>query len=91
MKKRYGIETSKKILLASYIIGIVLAVIVVIGTFMGFDMGNVTTITGAAWLEIAASNVYYYKKASKENVPKVLASFAPELLNQVDINQLLNN
>ena len=88
MKK---IETSKKILLISYIVAIVLTVIVVIGSFIDHDMTNITTIASLAWGEIAASNIFYFKKAAKENVPKVIASLDKDLQNQVDINQLLNN
>lgn len=88
MKK---IETSKKILLISYIVAIVLTVIVVIGSFIDHDMTNITTIASLAWGEVAASNIFYFKKAAKENVPKVIASLDKDLRNQIDVNQLLNN
>lgn len=88
MKK---IETSKKILLISYIVAIILTVIVVIGSFIDHDMTNITTIASLAWGEVAASNIFYFKKAAKENVPKVVASLNKDLQNQIDINQLLNS
>lgn len=88
MKK---IETSKKILLVSYIIAIILTLIVVIGSFLDHDMTNITTIASLAWSEVATSNIFYYKKAAKENVPKVISSLDKDLQNQIDINQLLNN
>ena len=44
MRKNNRIETSKKIILTSYIIAIVLSLIVVIGTFLGVDVSNITTI-----------------------------------------------
>ena len=88
MKK---IETSKKILLISYIVAIILTVIVVIGSFIDHDMTNITTIASLAWSEVAASNIFYFKKAAKENVPKVVASLNKDLQNQIDINQLLNS
>lgn len=88
MKK---IETSKKILLISYIVAIVLTILVVIGSFIDHDMTNITTIASLAWGEVAASNIFYFKKAAKENVPKVIASLDKDLQNQIDINQLLNN
>ena len=66
MKK---METSKKILLISYI----------------------TAIASLVWGEVGAANIFYYKKAARENVPKVLASLSEELQSQVDINQLLSN
>lgn len=88
---RKKMETSKKIILASYIIAITLSVIVVVGTFMNYEVSNITTITSLAWAEVAASNIWYFKKAAKENVPKVLASLPLETREQVDVNQLLNN
>lgn len=87
MKKK--IETSKLILIASYIITIVLTTVVIVGTFLNFDMSNITTITALSYAELSASNIFYYKKAAKENVPKVLGSLPKEVLEHIDINQLL--
>lgn len=83
-------ETSKKIILASYIISIILTIIVVIGTFMNYDVSNITTITSLAYAELSFSNVWYFKKAAKENVPKILGSLPEEIREQIDVNQLLN-
>lgn len=88
MKK---IETSKKILLISYIVAILLTFIVVVGSFLDHDTTNITTIAALAWSEVATSNIFYYKKAAKENIPKVIAGLNEDLQNQIDINQLLNN
>lgn len=88
MKKK--METSKKIILASYILAIILSAIVVIGTFMNYEVTNITTIASLAWAEVAASNIWYFKKAAKENVPKVIANMPEDLREQVDINMLLN-
>ena len=90
MAKKKKVETSKKIILASYTIAIILSLIVIIGTFMGVSVSDITTITALVWGEVAVSNAYYYKKAAKENVPKVIASMPEELREQIDINQLLN-
>ena len=89
--KRKKIETSKKILLASYISAICLSLIVIIGTFLDFNVSDITTIASLAWAEVAASNIWYYKKAQKENVPKIIASMPEEFKEMIDINQLLNN
>ena len=62
---------SKIIIFVSYICAIALTLVVVIGSFLGFDMGNVTTIAALAWGEVAASNIFYYKKAAQENVLKI--------------------
>lgn len=88
-KKR--METSKKILLVSYIIAIILTAIVVVGSFTPYDMSNITTIASLSYAELSFSNVWYYKKAAKENVPKVIASLPKEFQDQVDINSLLRN
>lgn len=87
---RKKMETSKKIILASYIMAIILSVIVVVGTFMNYEVSNITTVASLAWAEVAASNIWYFKKASKENVPKVLASLPLGIREQIDVNQLLN-
>lgn len=83
-------ETSKKIILFSYITSITLSIVVVVGTFMGYDVTNITTVASLAWAEVAVSNAFYYKKAAKENVPKVIASMPIEIREQIDVNQLLN-
>lgn len=90
-KPNKKIETSKLILLVSYLIGIMLIVLVIVGTFMGVDTTNLTSITVVSLGEISASNIWYFKKASRENVPKVIKTFPKEMREQIDINQLLNN
>jgi len=86
MKK---IETSKLILIVSYVIAIILTSIVVVGTFMNFDVSNITTITALAYAELSASNIFYYKKAGRENVIKIYNSLPQEVKEQIDINQML--
>lgn len=85
------IETSKKILLASYIVAILLTIIVICGSFTMYDMTNLTTIASLVWGEVAVANAFYYRKAAKENVPKVIASMPEEFREMIDINSLLNN
>ena len=93
MKKK--IETSKKILAISYILAITLTLIVVVCTFVGIECGYITTLAGAAWLEVSASNVFYYTMCKRLNVPKVImgiyGDLPSELKEQVDINNLLSN
>lgn len=88
MKK---VETSKVILILSYIAAFILTTIVIIGTFVGVDMSNVTPLALAAWGEVAATNIWYYKKAAKENVLKIAKRLPEEVKNQIDINQFLNS
>lgn len=93
MKKK--VETSKKILAVSYILAVILTIIVILCTFAGMECGNITTLAGAAWLEVSASNVFYYTMCKRLNVPKVIMSIygnlPQELKSQVEINTLLTN
>ena len=86
-------ETSKKILLVSYIIGLSLTLIVVVCTILGVECGNITQLASAAWLEISASNVFYYTMCKRLNVPKIVMylykDLPDDLKEQVDINNLL--
>lgn len=82
----WNIETSKLILLVSYVIAVILTVIVVIGTFLDKDMSNVTQIALISWGEVTASNIWYYKKAARENVFK---NIPEKYLENIDINNLL--
>lgn len=93
MKKKT--ETSKKILIISYLLAILLTITVVICTFINVECGYITTLAGAAWLEVSASNVFYYTMCKRLNVPKVImgiyGDLPSELRAQVDINNLLSN
>ena len=95
MDKKRKMETSKKILWLSYIIGITLTLIVVVCSFLGIECSNITTLAGAAWLEISASNVFYYTMNKRLNAPKVVMGIyqdlPDELKEQIDINNLFSN
>lgn len=84
-------ETSKKILLVSYLAAIFLTAAVVIGTFLGVETSDVTTIASLTWGEVAVSNAFYYRKAALENIPKILAGIDKNLLSQLDISQLFQH
>lgn len=62
---------SKRILVVSYICGILLTIITVVGVFIGYEMSTIATITGIAWGEISVSNAFYYNKAKRENAIKI--------------------
>lgn len=93
MKKK--METSKKILWLSYIIGVTLTIIVVVCSLLNIECSNITTLAGAAWVEISASNVFYYTMNKRLNAPKVVMKLyedLPEdLKEQIDINNLFSN
>ncbi len=63
--------TSKKIIVASYIIAGVLSTVTVIATFMGLDVTALGTIAGLFVGEVTASNAFYFNKAKKENALKI--------------------
>lgn len=86
MVKKTKIETSKLILIVSYAISIILTVIVVIGAFIDKDMGYVVQIALASYVEVSACNIWYYKKATRENIFKHIPD---KYLEDIDINNLL--
>lgn len=93
MKKK--LETSKKILVISYTIAIILTIIVIVCTFAEIECSNVTTLAGTAWVEVSSSNIFYYTMCKRLNVPKVImgiyGDLPQELKSEVDINNLLSN
>lgn len=93
--KSKKIETSKKILIISYVLAIFLTLIVVICSFVGIECSNITTLASAAWIEVSASNIFYYTMCKRLNVPKVVmgiyGDLPSELKEQVDINNLISN
>lgn len=90
MKLRKKITTSKLILIASYTMAIILSFIVVYGAFNGSDMIHVATIAGLAWAEVAAANIWYYKKAEKENIIKIALSLSEKLNQSIDIGKIID-
>lgn len=94
-KNKKKMETSKKILWLSYIIGITLTVIVVVCSLLNIECSNITTLAGAAWVEISASNVFYYTMNKRLNAPKIVMGLyndlPSELKEQIDINNLFSN
>lgn len=80
------VTASKKIIIASYAIVSVLVSVIVVGTFKGYDMSAVSVITTAAFLEVSASNAFYFWKAKKENVMKIAVGSVkdnPELADKI--------
>lgn len=67
-------------------ISVILTVIVIVGTFLSFDMGNVTQIALASYVEVSACNIWYYKKATRENIFKNLPE---KYLDNIDLNNLI--
>lgn len=76
--------TSKKIILASYAMGIALSAALVFGAVKGYDMTTVGIAAGAAYAEIAASNAFYFWKAKKENIMKIAIGCVKDNPEQAD-------
>lgn len=95
MSQKNKMETSKKILWLSYIIGITLTLIVIVCSFMNIECNNITTLATAAWVEISASNVFYYTMNKRLNAPKIVMGLYNDLPDnlkeQIDINNLFTN
>lgn len=90
-REKKKMETSKVLLVVSYTITIILTILIVVGTFMRLDISNLTQITALSYGETSCCTVWYYKKAAKENVPKVIAGLPQFFQEKVDVNQLLKD
>lgn len=94
-KRNKKMETSKLILLVSYIAAITLTLIVVVCSFIGIECGNITTLASCAWVEVSASNVFYYTMNKRLNAPKIVIGLyndLPDALKeQIDVNNLFSN
>lgn len=91
MKRAKKIETSKLILIVSYAMAVILTAIVIYGAFVELDMSCVVQIAALSWAEVGATNVFYYRKAGRENALKIYKSLPEETKSQVDINQIINH
>lgn len=60
-------ETSKKILIASWIVTVLLTIVAIYAAFREVDL---TTLAGMAWAELTAAHGFYYWKAKNENRAK---------------------
>lgn len=72
-------QTSKLILLLSYVCAIILSIAMVIGTFAQIDTSSLVILASAAWGEVAVHTAVYSLKAKAENRLKILLSMIKEL------------
>lgn len=88
-------ETSKKIIFASYTCAILITIITVILAFLDKDIIAMATITGLAWGEVTASNAFYFAKAKQENTIKITADFVNKMRNKInadaDLASIINS
>ena len=61
---------SKKLLIVSWVVAIILTTVVIVGSFLSIDMTNVTTLASLAWGESTAIHGFYLWKSRAENRSK---------------------
>lgn len=85
--KREKLCCSKKILVASYTITILMTLTALLGAFLtDRDMTPVATIAGLAWAETGACTGFYYWKAKNENRIKLTLGMVKELADKYGID-----
>ena len=72
-------QTSKLILLFSYLSAIILSTAMIVATFQSIDASPLTVLASAAWGEVAVHTAVYSLKAKAENRLKILLSMIKEL------------
>lgn len=89
--RRKKLCCSKKIILSSYVIAILLTLCTLAGSFLtDQDMSSVATITGIAWAETTASNAFYFWKAKNENRIKLTNGMVKDLADKYGIEAVVN-
>ena len=82
--------TSKLIILFSWISALVLTIVVILGSFIGIDTSNITTITSLAWGELTAAHAFYYWKSKNENRSKHAMKLVKSLATEYGIDAVTN-
>lgn len=88
--KKNKMDCSKKILVVSYSLAILLTLFMVIGIIFKLDVLPIENICLASWGEVTAANSFYYIKSKVENRLKIISSLPQEFKEAVDINQIIN-
>lgn len=86
--KKQPMEFSKKILIISAVVAILLTIIVVVGSFFEFNMSEVAMLTGLVWGEVTASCGFYYWKAKNENRSKGICKLVRDLTKEHSIEDV---
>lgn len=81
-------QTSKLILLSSWIASITLTLIVILGAFLSIDMMYVSTITSLAWGELTATHAFYFWKAKNENRSKYAMKLVKDFAEEYGIDSV---
>ena len=82
---------SKKIVLASYTVTVLLTILTVAGAFFSQnDITPIATVAGLAWAETAACNAFYFWKAKNENRIKLTQQMVKDLADKYGIDAVAN-
>lgn len=82
-------ETSKKVLLVSYALMIIITTFVCVVFYLGYDIQHLNVLLGLTWAEVTAANSFYFWKARAENKLKISKSIDPRILDKIEeINRL---
>ncbi len=88
------VTTSKKIILASYIICVILTILTIVFDFLGRDASTMGMLAGLAWTEVGVSNAFYFNKAKKENSLKLMSNYIekmPDKFTETDMASFINS
>ena len=84
---------SKKIVLASYVVTLLLTLVLVLGVFFAPAETNLTpleVVTGLAWGETAVASGFYYWKARAENRIKLTKLMIEEWADKYGIDAVIS-
>lgn len=84
---------SKKIVLASHAVTVLLTLATVLGVFLApaeTNLAPLEVVTGLAWAETTASNAFYYWKAKNENRIKLTEKMVADLADKYGIDAVVN-
>ena len=79
-------EFSKKILIFSYLIAIILTTFTCYCVYKNLDISYLSNITVTSWAEVSVGNAFYYWKARSENKIKLLQSLSDEEKEKFNIS-----
>jgi hypothetical protein len=81
-------EFSKKLLIVSWIAVIITTSIVIIGSFLNFNMDAVSMLSALAWAELTASHAFYYWKAKNENRIKLMQRMMKDWVKEYGVDSV---
>lgn len=76
-------ETSKRILLVSYILMIFITSFSLITFYLGYDINGLGILLGLTWGEVTVANSFYYWKAKAENKIKLSKTVDPAIVEKL--------